>query len=175
MNVSEIDKKHYFAIRNNVQNLIKKVSELDSQEILVLDIAPEIHKGAKEFFKKATVKTLDINPLSSSDYIADLCQNNKEIIPDNFFDIIICTEVLEHTNNPFLAVKELYRMVKTGGSVVVSTPFNFRIHRPLPDNWRFTEHGLKILFSDFNSVTIESLEDKNRFLMPIQYSVIAKK
>ena len=42
------------------------------------------------------------------------------------YDIILCTEVLEHTNNPFIAVEELLRMVKKGGHIYVSTPFNFR-------------------------------------------------
>jgi SAM-dependent methyltransferase len=175
MTVSDIDKRHYVALRNNVSNFIKKISVADKSELLILDVAPEIHKGAKEFFHKGVVKTLDIDKNSSADYIADLCKNNQDTIPDDFFDIVVCTEVLEHTNNPFLAVDELYRIVKPNGVVAVSTPFNFRIHNPLPDNWRFTEHGLRVLFSKFKSVDIEPLIDVDRFLMPIQYTVLAKK
>lgn len=175
MTISNIDKKHYNALRNNITNFIKKLSVDDSPDLLILDVAPEIHKGAKEFFHKGVVKTLDIDVNSSADYIADLCKCNHDIIPDNFFDIVLCTEVLEHTNNPFLAVEELYRIVKPAGVVAVSTPFNFRIHNPLPDNWRFTEHGLRVLFSKFKSVDIEALIDENRFLMPVQYTVVAKK
>lgn len=97
------------------------------------------------------------------------------IIPSNFFDVIICTEVLEHTLNPFNAVNELYRILKPDGKVFVSTPFNFRIHGPLPDCWRFTEHGLRALFKDYTSIEIYSKDDENRFLMPIQYHTIATK
>lgn len=174
--ISEIDKKHYTLIRENVSNFIKHLSSsFDSKDILLLDVAPETHLGAKEHFKNATIKTLDIDPNSGADYIADLCEKNVNIIPDNTFDIVICTEVLEHTNNPFNVVNELERIVKPGGLVCVSTPFNFRIHGPLPDNWRFTVHGLKVLFSNFNSIEINELLDTERDLMPIHYTVKAIK
>jgi len=174
--INKIDQENYNKIRNNVSDFIKKISkEQDREDFILLDIAPEIHKGAKEHFKNCKVLTLDLNPDSDSDYILDICNCNDEYIPDNTFDVIICTEVLEHTNNPFKAVEELKRIVKKGGIVCVSTPFNFRIHGPLPDNWRFTVHGLKCLFSEFSSVTIEELVDEDRFLMPIHYTLIAKK
>jgi 2-polyprenyl-3-methyl-5-hydroxy-6-metoxy-1,4-benzoquinol methylase len=105
----------------------------------------------------------------------DLCVDNSEIVNNETFDIIICTEVLEHVNNPFFVVNELKRMLKTKGIVAISTPFNFRIHGPLPDNWRFTIHGLKQLFKDFEIIEINSLDDESRNLMPIQYTLIAKK
>ena len=175
MKVSNVDNKNYSLLRKNVCDFIQTFSNLDSEATLVLDVAPEIHKGAKEFFKKSIVKTLDIDKKSAADYIADLCKTNTITIPDNYFDIIFCTEVLEHTNNPFLAVEELYRIVKPGGIVAVTTPFNFRIHNPLPDNWRFTEHGLRILFKMFKNADIQELIDEDRFLMPIQYTVTAIK
>ncbi len=59
--------------------------------------------------------------------------------------------------------------------VFVSTPFNFRIHGPLPDCWRFAEHGLKELFDAFEILELVALEDEERFLMPIQYTLIARK
>lgn len=49
------------------------------------------------------------------------------------FDYILCTEVLEHTLNPFRAVYEMFRILKPKGLLFISVPFNFGIHRPLPD------------------------------------------
>jgi hypothetical protein len=176
MNINEIDVKHYHSIRNNVSDLIKQMSEkFDNEGVLVLDIAPQVHKGVKEFFHKSKIETLDIDENSESTYICDICENNSNLIEDEKYDIIFITEVLEHTNNPFDAVTELYRMVKKNGIVVSTTPFNFRIHNPLPDNWRFTEYGLRVLFKNFDSVEISELTDENRFLMPIHYTLIAKK
>lgn len=176
MEISQIDINNYKLLRKNVTDFINSLAEVyDKENSLVLDIAPETHKGVKEFFVKSNIKTLDIDPTSGADYILDLCNNNSHIVEDNKFDLIVCTEVLEHTNNPFKVVEELKRLLKVGGVVAVSTPFNFRMHGPLPDNWRFTIHGLRVLFSDFDILKIEELSDKDRFLMPIQYTVLAKK
>lgn len=169
MTVSEIDIEHLKIIRASVRDHTHAASKLFTKGMRVLDIAPQDHAGAKACFSH--VETLDI--VDGADYKADICKNNSEIITDESFDIIICTEVLEHVANPFDAVKELRRMLKTGGRLFVTTPFNFRIHGPLPDNWRFTIHGLKELFKDF-TCTIEEVESE-RFLMPIHYRVKAIK
>ena len=71
----------------------------------------------------------------------------NEFLPDDSFDCIVCTEVLEHTLQPFAAVAELRRLLRAGGRLFLSVPFNFRIHGPLPDCWRFTEHGLRAMFA----------------------------
>jgi len=174
--ISEIDKKHYVLIRENVSNFIKNLKTTHDQEgVKILDVAPQIHLGAREHFKNATIETLDIDPTSGANYIADLCENNSKTIPGNQFDLVVCTEVLEHVNDPFSAAKELHRIVKKGGVVAISSPFNFRIHHPLPDNWRFTIHGLKIIFKDFEDVKVTVLEDPTRDLMPIHHTVIAIK
>ncbi len=38
------------------------------------------------------------------------------------FDIVVSTEVIEHVTEPLRALKELHRVVKPGGIVVVTTP-----------------------------------------------------
>ncbi len=173
--ISKVDLINLEFIRNGVKELIQKSSKHDDYNIKVLDIAPQVHNGAKEFFIKSQLFTLDIDKNSGADYIVDLCENNSSIIPSDHFDLIICTEVLEHTLNPFDAVNEIYRILKPSGLAYVSTPFNLRIHGPLPDCWRFTEHGLRSLFRSFSNIEITEVVDNDRFLMPIQYHTIAKK
>ena len=167
--VSQLYIENLKIIRNGVDDFMKSSSEYDADNIHVLDIAPQVHKGAKAFFKLAKISTLDIDSNSSATYIADICNDNSNLIPSNYFDIIICTEVLEHTLNPFSAVNEIYRILKPDGICFVTTPFNFRIHGPLPDCWRFTEHALRHLFKDFKDFSLIPVEDAERFLMPIQY------
>lgn len=174
--VSDFDKYVYEVIRENVSAFIKEQAEKhDALDVRVLDIAPQDHGGAREFFVKSEVLTADIDEKSNADYIVDILENNVEKIPDESFDIIVCTEVIEHTLNPFLAIDEIQRMLKKGGYLFMSTPFNFRIHGPLPDCWRFTEHGIRALLKNYDSVEIQSIDDVDRFLMPLHYTTIAKK
>ncbi|MEX1052012.1 MAG: methyltransferase domain-containing protein [Patescibacteria group bacterium] len=174
--VAEIDKQFLADLRKNVRQFTEAVGQqYDGQGVRVLDVAPQVHEGAAPYFKSAQVDTLDLDPQSGATYIADLCRTNAELIKDASYDIVVCTEVLEHTLNPFAAVAEMQRILRVGGVAAVSTPFNFRIHGPLPDCWRFTEHGLRELFKDFELVSLEQLDDPDRFLMPVHYTLVAKK
>ena len=173
--VSDIDQKHLEIIRENVSAFLRNCAREYGGSGLLLDIAPQIHEGAIPYFTQATIHTLDINPEAKATYTADICQNNKALIPDNYFDWIVCTEVLEHTLNPFTAVSEMYRILKPGGFVFITAPFNFRILGPLPDCWRFTEHGLKTLLRNYKIVKMSEVSTEDRNLMPIHYTVVAQK
>lgn len=176
-NVSELDIKYLEKLRNNVEIFMAYAAKTYGKNGLrLLDIAPQDHLGAAPFFHPlgVIIDTLDINPDSGATFIADLCQC-AEIVGFNRYDYIVCTEVLEHTRQPFDAVSNMFEILKPGGMVFASTPFNFRIHGPLPDCWRFTEYGLRELFKDFSSVEITALETDARFLMPLQYTLVAKK
>ena len=174
--ISQIDAVNLQKLRSNVDRFMEDVAvRFDRSDALLLDIAPQDHSGARPFFSKnVSIETLDIDPLSGATFIADLCQCETAIKSERY-DFIVCTEVLEHTKQPFDAVKNIHRMLKIGGLAFVSTPFNFRIHGPLPDCWRFTEHGLRELFRNFEIVELGALEDEDRFLMPIQYTLVVKR
>lgn len=174
--VSELDRQILVVIRSNVVSLMKHCAAVyGNAPGLLLDVAPQDHEGARPFFPDhITVKTLDINPESGCDFIADICQRNAHIAGGTF-DFVVCTEVLEHTLNPFDAVREIRRLLKPGGLLFGSTPFNFRIHGPLPDCWRFTEHGLRALLNDFDVLELNQLETAARALMPMHYTFVAKR
>jgi SAM-dependent methyltransferase len=173
--ISKTDETYFRLIRKNVSAFIKECAKKYDKKGLLLDIAPQIHEGAKPYFKKAQILTLDINPSNSLTYVADICNNNASIISNDYFDFVVCTEVLEHVLNPFSAVAEIYRILKPGGLCFISTPFNFRIHGPLPDCWRFTEHGLRELLKKYKILKLNFIESPGRWLMPVHYTVVAKK
>ncbi len=174
--VSAYDQEVLKKIRQNVDLFLQRQARLlDRPDLHVLDIAPQIHKGASAHFIQASVVTADIDPQSGADYILDICQNNADQLADESFHVVVCTEVLEHTLNPFGAVAEMYRLLKPGGVLLLTTPFDFRIHGPLPDCWRFTEHGLRVLLKQFEIDELEGLENAQRFLMPFHYTVVARK
>lgn len=173
--VSPIDIEHLQKIRISVSEFIHIcASRFDKKGNIILDIAPQDWEGARKHFINTEIKTLDIDPKSNADYIADITQANHNIIPSDYFDFVLCTEVLEHTLNPFKAADEIYRILKPGGFVGITVPLNFRIHGPLPDCWRFTRYGLESVLSHFKNIEITEIESE-RFLFPIQYRVIAQK
>jgi SAM-dependent methyltransferase len=175
---SSMDNEFYKVIRSNIISFMTYASKtyIHNKNGRLLDIAPQDHEGAKPFFPSSMrIDTLDINPQSGCTYICDICRKNDHLIADNSYDYVLCTEVLEHTLQPFDAIEEIRRILKPGGMLFLTVPFNFRIHGPLPDCWRFTEHGLRAILSSFKINELKSREAPDRPLMPIHYSVIAAK
>ena len=174
--VSQQDVEHLRHIRENVRAFLESAGlRYGAGSGTLLDVAPQDHEGARTYFPPSIrVETIDINPAAATTYIGDICRKN-ECLSAGAFDFVVCTEVLEHTLQPFDAVRELRRVLRPGGLMFVTVPFNFRIHGPLPDCWRFTEHGLRALFRDWEIVELCTLETEGRFLMPIHYTLIVRK
>lgn len=57
---------------------------------------------------------------SRTDIICDITAIPE---PDGSFDAVLCTEVLEHVPDPVAALKELSRLVRRGGRLIVTAPF----------------------------------------------------
>jgi SAM-dependent methyltransferase len=79
-------------------------------------------------------------------------------VEDDAFDIVLCTQVLEHVDDPTKAVRELYRVTAPGGRVLAST-HGVMVYHPNPqDHWRWTHTGLERLFEqngDWARVDVE--------------------
>jgi SAM-dependent methyltransferase len=50
-------------------------------------------------------------------------------VPDASFDVIICTEVLEHVPEPIAVVREFGRIVAPGGCLILTAPLGSGIHQ----------------------------------------------
>ncbi len=66
---------------------------------------------------------------------------------DSAYDAVVALEMLEYTNHPVSALRELRRVLKTDGVLTLSVPF---FHRQDTDHdfWRLTEAGLRQLISE---------------------------
>jgi len=77
---------------------------------------------------------------------------------EHAFDGVICSEVLEHCVDPRAAVDELYRVLKPGGLLLVTSPMCWPEHGiegEYRDYWRFTRHGWEYLLRHFLTVDIQ--------------------
>jgi SAM-dependent methyltransferase len=80
-------------------------------------------------------------------------------VEDGSFDLVLCTQVLEHCDDPARAVAELRRVTAPGGRVLAST-HGVQVYHPSPqDYWRWTHAGLGRLFeesADWTSVEVSA-------------------
>ena len=80
-------------------------------------------------------------------------------VEDGSFDLVLCTQVLEHCDDPVQAVRELRRVTAPGGRVLAST-HGVQVYHPSPqDYWRWTHAGLDRLFAhsaEWESVAVSA-------------------
>ncbi len=62
-------------------------------------------------------------------------------------DTALCLETLEYVRHPEEALRELRRVLKSHGTLILATPFLHRVDAA-QDYWRFTEPALRTLLAD---------------------------
>lgn len=95
--------------------------------------------------------TVDIDPARSPEIVADAHALPFE---DNEFESVLCTEVLEHVKDPFQVEREIRRVTKVGGTLILSTRFVFPLHDTPHDHWRYTKYGLREIFKEWEIIEI---------------------
>jgi SAM-dependent methyltransferase len=80
-------------------------------------------------------------------------------LPDASADTVLCNSVLEHLERPQDAVREMYRILKPGGCVILSAPFFWHLHEEPRDFFRYSRFGLEYLFNEaaFQVVEVKAL------------------
>jgi ubiquinone/menaquinone biosynthesis C-methylase UbiE len=85
----------------------------------------------------------DSNPRAT--LVADLIKPND--LPSSRFDCIICTHVLHAIADLDRAIAELYRILKSGGVLLVAVPQVSMCDPRYQELWRFTAEGLALILS----------------------------
>jgi SAM-dependent methyltransferase len=75
----------------------------------------------------------------------------------NTFDAVLCTQALEHLEFPRESVRELFRVLKPGGTLHLTAPMAHPEHFPPYDFFRYTSFGLRSILSGagFARIAIE--------------------
>lgn len=81
--------------------------------------------------KGASVTSMDLGENLLAE-VAKKCDSKRVVgsileipFPENTFDVVVSSEVIEHTPDPYKALHEIYRVLKPGGIMVLSTPNKF--------------------------------------------------
>jgi SAM-dependent methyltransferase len=64
-------------------------------------------------------------------------------LPDASVDAIICNEVLEHAVDPDRLIPEMFRVLRSGGKMLVTVPFIWGLHELPYDFRRYTIIGIR--------------------------------
>jgi len=127
----------------------RKILEPNNKNWQILEIGidgDDKPSGNYKYFGEGNEwKTLDFLPELKPDIVADITDTK---LPEEKWDLIICSQVIEHIFNFPAALKEIYRILKKEGYAIIDCPFEFPYHG-LPsydDYWRISSIALsKIL------------------------------
>lgn len=134
-------KRRLFINRVFAFNLVDRDSWVESQAMLLPSGSRILDVGAgscpyRYLFDHCEYLTQDVAQLQGAqlrnggyghiDYIGDASDIPA---PDAEFDAILCTEMLEHHPEPIEVVRELARLLKPGGVLLLTAPLGSGIHQ----------------------------------------------
>ncbi len=132
--------------RNRLDAFLKKHA---NNSDLILDLGSK-GRPYKKYFPNAVA--IDIEKTPSLNAVADA---HSLPFKEAAFEMLVCSEVLEHLPKPWIAISEMQRVLKKNGQLILSTRFIFPIHGSPGDFFRYTRFGLKSLFSGWEIVSLE--------------------
>jgi len=171
--IFEHDDYIYKLIRDNINLELSKI-DLNVKSILEIGPSDNVNRRFNVAFninKSIVYHTLDIIS-NGSTYTHDITQPLDN--PITKYDLILLSEVLEHTSNPFLVIKNIKHLLTDVGKIFITFPFNFRLHGPLPDCWRISEFGFKSIINEaqLTIIKLDALLLEERPYFPIHYTSI---
>ncbi len=129
------------------------MSEWGAKEVVGVDISKEAIHSANKNFKKDNIKFVNSN-------VEDL-----NFIEDNSFDLIVSFETIEHLSNPNLFLKEIKRVIRPEGAIIISCPNDYFYYPNEKEHNKY--HMKKYTFNDFKKLTEETLGDKVQYMLGI--------
>lgn len=79
-----------------------------------------------------------------ADILADL--NAPLPIESAVADTVVSFSVMEHLREPQMFLNETFRILKSGGAMILQVPFMWSVHEAPHDFYRYTSYGLRYMF-----------------------------
>jgi SAM-dependent methyltransferase len=142
---------NYLILRNRRERMTKFFANRERVG-KVLDVGAQYCPYYPLFAAKCdSYSSLDIVRTEIVDIV---CDAEDMPIDDSSYDLVLCTQVLEHCAHPQRIIDECHRVLKPGGTCIVTVPSIFPVHGYPADNWRFMPDGLRQLLREFSHIEI---------------------
>ena len=131
-----------------------RVLDLGAGEGYFSSVLGEYGKRALGVEPKALVSACDVTPeiFRYSAIVCDRIDSDGTLPYANAtFDLVCSLEVAEHVENQFAFCREMLRVVKPGGLVVISTPNVLNLN----SRWRMLATGFATLFNPLSLTTVD--------------------
>lgn len=147
-----------------IQNWIKKAkNDFVKNPGKVLEIgSKDITGGVRQYFTDAKEYIgIDSELGFGVDKILD-AHDILKVYKTGSLDMLICCEMLEHDNSPWITFEIMEKVLKKGGILLVSTPtFGFPLHRHPRDYFRYGEDAYReIIFKKFKILRLNEIKDE---------------
>ncbi len=140
----------FFILSSRIKKRISM--EFDNEKDYILDLGcgtnPRYHDAMK-----GKIVCLDIYKNEKAQLVADA---NRMPFKPNSFDKVISVNSFYYLRNPFDVAKDLSKILKKNGKLLLVTPFFYPLHDMPHDKYRFSEHGIKTVFEE--RFAIKSIE-----------------
>jgi SAM-dependent methyltransferase len=168
--------RHYLVLAPLVEQIRTAIdSELpDVAGLRVLDIGC----GVKPYLPLLADRAGSYRGLDTRDgpFVDDVGFAEHLPYQDESFDLVLCTQVLEHAEDPPSVVSEISRVLSPGGVALASTHGVFLYHPDPPDSdrdyWRWTHSGLERLFGEHGKWSSIEISPNGNFVSCIGYLLV---
>ncbi|MEG4483643.1 methyltransferase domain-containing protein [Microcoleus sp. D2_18a_B4] len=126
---------------NRVNNNNLRILEIGSRIV-----SPGSSSKRALFPGAASYTGFDYYPDGNTDVVGD-AHKLSQYFSNQKFDAIFSASVFEHLAMPWVVAMEINKLLAVGGITFHSTHFAWPLHERPWDFWRFSDEGLKVLFS----------------------------
>ena len=119
-------------------------------------------KPYEKYFKSTEYVGLEIESTIHQDNKADVFYKGEKLpFQKEEFDSVVTNQVLEHVFDPNLFISEINRVMKTGGTLLLTVPFAWDEHEQPYDYARYSSFGLKFLLENRGFEIITHIKSEN--------------
>lgn len=154
-------------IRQRMLILAQKLGP--QQRVLEVGIAGDRPPGAnREWFQAEVYDTLDRDESLKADHVRDL-EDPDAPLGLYAYNLVLCSQVLEHSWRPGVVVSNLWRLTGHGGHCIVDAPFLYPPHADARDGdwWRMTPACLERLCTEAGFTIVQTEVDPEWLLVTV--------